>query len=185
MNGNQAYILSKGYTKKSLDGVGAIKGSPATIKSIVDNGDGTHTITFEWESNSGVKSTSDLIVKDGTDGTNGKSITGVAIDGSNHLIVTFPVANYEVAFHANIQIPEGGTIEEISLALAIDGDVDPSSTMIYVPAAVEEFGNVGADIIVSVPWICRCSSVSVRNTSTQDIEVQNANIVFDFSGIRS
>lgn len=96
-----------------------------------------------------------------------------------------PVANYEVAFHANIQIPEGGTIEEISLALAIDGDVDPSSTMIYVPAAVEEFGNVGADIIVSVPWICRCSSVSVRNASTQDIEVQNANIVFDFSGIRS
>ncbi len=95
-----------------------------------------------------------------------------------------PMADYEVAFHANIQIPDGGTVEEISLALAIDGDIDPSSQMIFTPAAVEEFGNVGADIIVSVPYICRCSSVSVRNTSEQAIEVQNANIVFDYNGIR-
>lgn len=95
-----------------------------------------------------------------------------------------PMADYEVAFHANIQIPAGGTVEDISLAIAIDGEVDPSSQMIFTPAAVEELGNVGADIIVSVPWICRCSSVSVRNTSTQPIEVQNANIVFDYNGIR-
>ena len=87
-------------------------------------------------------------------------------------------AQYQVAFHANIQIPDGGTVEPISLALAIDGEVDPSSEMIITPAAVEELGNVGAEIIVTVPWICRCSSVSVRNTSTQAIQVQNANIVF-------
>ena len=95
-----------------------------------------------------------------------------------------PEADYEVSFHANIQIPAGGTVEPISLALAIDGEVDPSSEMIFTPAAAQEFGNVGADIIVSVPWICRCTSVSVKNTSTQPIEVQNANIVFDFNGIR-
>ena len=88
-------------------------------------------------------------------------------------------SNYQVAFHANIQIPIGGTVEEISLALAIDGEIDPSSQMIITPAAVEQFGNVGAEIIVSVPYICRCSSVSVRNTSTQAIQVQNANIVFE------
>ncbi len=88
-------------------------------------------------------------------------------------------ANYEVSFHANIQIPTGGTVEPISLALFIDGEEDPSSEMIITPAAVEEFGNVGAGIIVSVPWICRCSSVSVRNTSNQAIQVQNANIVFN------
>lgn len=88
-------------------------------------------------------------------------------------------ANYGVAFHANIQVPADGTVEPISLAVVVDGEIDPSSEMIYVPAAVEEFGNVGAEIIVSVPWICRCSSVSIRNTSTQAIEVQNANIVFE------
>lgn len=88
-------------------------------------------------------------------------------------------ANYLVGFHANIQIPTGGTVEAISLALAIDGEIDPSSEMIVTPAAVEEFSNVGAGIIVSVPWICRCSTISVRNTSTQAINVQNANITFE------
>ena len=49
---------------------------------------------------------------------------------------------------------------------------------------VEQLGNVGADVIVAVPCICRCSSVSIRNVSTQAIQVQNANIVFDFAGVR-
>lgn len=92
-------------------------------------------------------------------------------------------ANYTVGFHANMQIPTGGTVEAISLALAIDGEVDPSSIMTFTPAAVGELGNVGAEIIVSVPAICRCASVSVRNVSAQAVEVQNANIVFGFAGI--
>lgn len=96
----------------------------------------------------------------------------------------YPTANYQVAFHANIQIPEDGTVEPISLAIAIDGEVDASSIMTITPVAVEELGNVGADVIVAVPCICRCSSVSVRNVSTQPIEVVNANIVFDFAGVR-
>lgn len=98
----------------------------------------------------------------------------------------FPEALYRVSFHANISVPSdpAGTVEEISLALAIDGEIDPSSTMLFTPAAVDEFGNVGKDIMVAVPCICRCSSVSVRNTSTQAINVQNANIVFDFANIK-
>ena len=92
-------------------------------------------------------------------------------------------SRYEVAFHANIAVPEDEVIpaEGISLALAIDGDVDPSSTMIFVPAAVEDLGNVGADIIVTVPCMCTCTSVSVRNTSTIPVTVQNANILFDIA----
>lgn len=98
----------------------------------------------------------------------------------------YPTANYVVSFHANIAVPTdpAGTVEPISLALAIDGEIDPSSTMIFVPAAAGDFGNVGAEVIVAVPCICRCSSISVRNTSTQAINVQNANLVIDFSGIR-
>ena len=90
---------------------------------------------------------------------------------------------YEVAFHANIAVHEGETVPEegISLALSIDGDTDPSSTMIFVPAAVEDFGNVGADIVVTVPCMCTCTSVSVKNTSTVPITVQNANILFDLA----
>ena len=96
-----------------------------------------------------------------------------------------PETMYEVAFHANIAIPTGGTVEAISLAVAIDGEIDPSSTMIITPAADNEYGNVGADIIIAVPSICRCSSVSVRNTSSQPILVQNANLVIGFQGVRA
>ena len=89
--------------------------------------------------------------------------------------------NYEVAFHANIAIPEGETApaDGIQLAIAIDGDVDPSSTMISDVTVVGTFDNVGSDIIVTVPCMCSCSSVSVRNTSTIPVLVQNANIIFD------
>lgn len=101
----------------------------------------------------------------------------------------FPSANYGVSFHANISLPEdpAGTVEPISLAIAIDDEVDPSSIMtVTVPLVSDTDGdNVGAHVIVSVPCICRCGSVSVRNVSTQPINVQNANIVFDFSGVRS
>lgn len=89
--------------------------------------------------------------------------------------------NYEVAFHANIAIPEGETApaDGIQLAIAIDGDIDPSSTMISDVTVVETFDNVGSDIIVTVPCMCSCSTVSVRNTSTIPVLVQNANIIFD------
>lgn len=87
--------------------------------------------------------------------------------------------NYQVSFHGNISVPTGGTVEAISLALAIDGEIDPSSIMTFVPAAVGDLGNVGADVIVTVPFVCGCSTVSIRNISTQPISLQNANIVFD------
>lgn len=89
--------------------------------------------------------------------------------------------NYEVAFHANIAIPEGQTVpdEGIQLSVAIDGEIDPSSTMISDVTAVTTYDNVGADVIVTVPYLCGCSSVSVRNTSSIPILVQNANIIFN------
>lgn len=99
-----------------------------------------------------------------------------------------PTALYQVAFHCNISLPTepAGTVEPISLALAIDGEIDPSSIMtVTVPLVSDTAGdNVGSDIIVAVPCICRCSSVSVRNISTQPVNVLNANIVFNFAGIR-
>ncbi len=89
--------------------------------------------------------------------------------------------NYEMAFHANIAIPEGQTApdEGIQLSIAIDGEVDPSSTMISDVTTVDTYDNVGADIIVTVPCVCGCSSVSIRNTSSIPILVQNANVIFD------
>ena len=89
--------------------------------------------------------------------------------------------NYEVAFHAYIASAVGQTAPEegIQLSIAIDGEVDPSSTMISDVTTVETYDNVGADVIVTVPCVCGCSSVSVRNTSSIPVLVQNANIIFD------
>lgn len=87
-------------------------------------------------------------------------------------------ARYRVSFGGNIAIPTGGTVEAISLALAIDGEPVLATTMIVTPAAVEEFFNVYSSVFVDVPRGC-CSTVSVRNISTQPIDVQNANLIVE------
>lgn len=86
-------------------------------------------------------------------------------------------ANYLADFGANIAIPTGGTVGEISVAIAIDGATVPSSQMIVTPAAVEEFFNVSRAINIDI-WNGCCESVSIRNTSDQPILVQNANVIF-------
>lgn len=86
-------------------------------------------------------------------------------------------ANYLVDFGANISIPTGGTVGAISLAITIGGSTVPSSTMIVTPAAVNEYFNVSRAINVQV-WRGCCETVTVRNTSDQPIQVQNANIIF-------
>ena len=51
-------------------------------------------------------------------------------------------ARFKVTFGGNIAIPTGETVESISLAIAINGEAIPSTTMIVTPAAVETFFNV-------------------------------------------
>lgn len=87
-------------------------------------------------------------------------------------------ARYRVSFGGNIAIPTGGTVEAISLAIAIEGEAVPSTTMIVTPAAVEEFFNVFSAIFLDVPREC-CMTVSVKNISTQAIEIQNANLIIE------
>lgn len=87
-------------------------------------------------------------------------------------------ARFKVSFGANIAVPTGGTVEAISLAIAVDGEAIASTTMIITPAAVEEFFNVFGAIYLDIPRGC-CSQISVKNTSTQAIEVQNANLIVE------
>lgn len=86
-------------------------------------------------------------------------------------------ALYLVDFGANIAIPTGGEVGEISLAITLDGGTLPTTEMTVTPAAVEEFFNVSDATIVSV-WRNCCQSLTVRNISDQPILVQNANIIF-------
>ncbi len=87
-------------------------------------------------------------------------------------------AKYKVTFGANISVPTGGTAGAISLALALNGEAVPATQMIVTPAAAAEFFNVSRSFHVDVPVGC-CAQLSVKNTSTQDVSVQNANIIIE------
>lgn len=87
-------------------------------------------------------------------------------------------ARYWVDCGCNIAIPTGGTVEPIQISLAINGEALPASTAIVTPAATGDFWNVNVFAYVTVPKAC-CFTVAVQNSSTQAIEVQNANIVIN------
>ena len=85
-------------------------------------------------------------------------------------------ARYLINFGANIGIPTGGTVGAISLAIAISGEPIQSTSMIVTPAAVENYFNVASSVYINVPKGC-CLTIAVENTSTEAIEVQNANMI--------
>ena len=74
-------------------------------------------------------------------------------------------ARFRIHFGANIAIPTGGTVEAISLAIALDGEAIPSTIMTITPVAVENYFNVSASTFVDIPKGC-CSHVSIQNIST-------------------
>lgn len=75
-------------------------------------------------------------------------------------------------------MPTGGTVGAISLAIAVDGEPIATTTMVSTPAAVEEFNNIFGAIFIDIPRCC-CSSISVKNTTAQAIDVQNANLIIE------
>lgn len=93
-------------------------------------------------------------------------------------------ARYQIDWNGNVQIPEGGAISPIGIALAVNGEVRPSSLSLTTPTAAEQFQNLTSTATVTVPRGC-CFSVSVRyvsgvtdgtTTPTPTIEVANSNL---------
>lgn len=87
-------------------------------------------------------------------------------------------ARFKVFFSGNIALPADGTVGPISLAISVDGEPVATTTAIVTPAAVEQFFNVATAVFLNVPANC-CVQVAVRNTSTQAIDVQNANLIVE------
>ena len=80
--------LAKAFTKKTVDGLGALKGANAVITSITKE-NGISTVTFEWTGTSGTKETDSIQVKDGEKGDTGLSVKSLSIDENEHLIITY------------------------------------------------------------------------------------------------
>ena len=89
-----------------------------------------------------------------------------------------PTAVYRVGFGANIAVPAAGAPGAISLALSLNGEALQSTNAIVTPTAAEAFFNVYRSVEIAVPSGC-CTQIAIKNTSTQDISVQNANITVE------
>lgn len=87
-------------------------------------------------------------------------------------------ARFKITFNGNIAIPTSGTVGAISAAIAISGEPVAATNMIVTPAAGENYFNIASVTFVDVPSGC-CTDISVKNTSTQGILVQNANFIIE------
>ena len=87
-------------------------------------------------------------------------------------------ARFKISFGANVAIPTGGTVGPINLAIAINGEGIDSTTMISTPSAVQEFNNVFSAIFLDIPTGC-CQTLSVKNITTADVLIQNANLIVE------
>lgn len=86
-------------------------------------------------------------------------------------------ARYKAFVKANISIPTGGTVEPISLALSLNGEVVQSSVATVTPAAV---GNEFAVAFEEIINAGKCSvNIAVRNPNTQTIELSNLVVIVE------
>lgn len=87
-------------------------------------------------------------------------------------------ARYKVTFGGNIAVPTGGTAGAISVALAVNGEALNSAVATVTPAAVEEYFNVFSTAYIDVDQGC-CLSLSIKNVSTQAINMANPNLIVE------
>lgn len=91
-------------------------------------------------------------------------------------------ATYQVTFNGNITIPEDGEVTPIAVALTVNGEPRLTSRAIFVPQAVEEYGNVTSTAIIKVPRGC-CFSLSVEYVSgTSDPTVTPTPVINQING---
>ena len=104
------FLIAKAFTKKTVDGLGALKGANAVITSITKE-NGISTVTFEWTGTSGTKETDSIQVKDGEKGDTGLSVKSLSIDENEHLIITYSDNTTE----------DAGVMPKIELEISTEG----------------------------------------------------------------
>lgn len=89
----------------------------------------------------------------------------LTLRGANNACPGF--ARYRVAYDGNIAVPAGTAPGEIQLALAIDGEIVPTSIAAATPTVADAYWNVSGFAIIDVPSCC-CYTCSVRNASVSE-----------------
>lgn len=86
-------------------------------------------------------------------------------------------ARYKVFVKANISIPTGGTVEAISLGIALNGEIVQSSIATVTPAAAGDEFSVATEEIINAG---KCPvNIAVRNPNTQTIQVSDLVVIVE------
>ena len=86
-------------------------------------------------------------------------------------------ARYKVFVKANISIPTGGTVEAISLGIALNGEIVQSSIATVTPAAAGDEFSVATEEIINAG---KCPvNIAVRNPNTQAIQISDLTVIVE------
>lgn len=91
-------------------------------------------------------------------------------------VFTLKGGRYLVFFSGNTIVPADGTIGDISLAIAINGEALQGGVMTTTEPVVERYSNVSTMVYIDVPCNC-CYTLSVKNVGEIPFTVDNANLV--------
>lgn len=96
-------------------------------------------------------------------------------------VVNNPCAEYgklKINFSANVAIPDGGTVEPITVAITVNGVTEPATSMIVTPAATGQFFNISREVEIPIPRGC-CQNVAITNAGENPILMSQAIIDLD------
>lgn len=109
---------------------------------------------------------------------NTRICTGCSVrheQGSGRFVALKPGV-YEVTYSGNVSTPAGATITQIILDLVQDGEAVAGSRVLLTPATAGVPTTFSRTILIRVFCDC-CVSLSVRNSGTTSINIQDANFV--------
>lgn len=86
-------------------------------------------------------------------------------------------ARYKVFVKANISIPTGGTVNPISLGIALNGEIVQSSIATVTPAAAGDEFSVATEEIINAG---KCPvNIAVRNPNTETIQISDLTVIIE------
>ena len=77
-------------------------------------------------------------------------------------------ARYEVTLQGNIEVPEGGAVTAIAIAITVNGIPVPESVAIFTPQAVNEYGHIHTTAVITVPSGCCLTISGIYVDGTED-----------------
>lgn len=87
-------------------------------------------------------------------------------------------ARFRVTYGGNVATPTGIETTDLILAIALNGEEVTTTRMMAPSFAAGRYFNVFSSIFLDVPAGC-CTQISVKNMSSTDVNVQNANLIIE------